>query len=193
MTLTLNQDDRQATLDAYTARFGAAAQIAIHSGTAPTDADTALSANPIRVALAFSATAFGAGSAAKPSVATANAITTTNVYGTATATFFRCYAQGTSGISGSSFVVGNAYAVQTPGTSTLANYQSIGLDAGVTSLTAGQMFIATGTTITGSGTAYLMNVLEQGTVGAGSGDLNLNTTSLVAGGPLSITALTRSL
>ena len=193
MTLTIQQTYRQSELTNYSTQFGAAAQICIFSGTAPTDADTAYSANAVLVGLPFSATPFGAATAAKPSVITANAITQTNVYGTGTATFFRCFAQGTSGITGAGFVIGNTYMVQTPGTSTLANYQSIGLSAGITSLAAGQLWIATGTTLTGSGTAYLMNPIEQGTVSTSGADLNLNTVSLVAGGPLQITSLTRSM
>jgi len=193
MTLTLAMANRQALLNDYNALWGAASQLAIFSGTAPTNADTAFSGNAIIAANPFSSTAFGTATAATPSVITANSITQQNVYATATATFFRSYAQGTSGISGSSFVVGNVYMVQAPGSSTLANYQSIGLSAGITSLAAGQMFIATGTTLTGSGTAYLMNTMEQGTVGTSGADLNLNTTSLVAGGPLSITSFTRQM
>jgi hypothetical protein len=194
MTLTIQQTYRQSELTNYSTQFGAAAQICIFSGTAPADADTAYSSNAVLVGLPYTVTTpFGAPTAAKPSVITANAITQTNVYGTGTATFFRSFAQGTSGITGAGFVVGNTYMVQTPGTSTLANYQSIGLSAGITSLAAGQLFIATGTTLTGSGTAYLMNCIEQGTVGTSGADLNLNTVSLVAGGPLQVTSLTRSM
>ena len=191
MTLSLVQTQRQAELTSLATSYGAAAQFAIFSGTPPTDVDTALSANPICVALPFSATPFVAATAAKPSVLAANALTQTNAYGTATATFFRTYAQGTAGITGAGFVVGKAYMVQAPGSSTLANYQSIGLSATATVLAAGQMFIATATTLTGSGTAYLMNEIEQGTVGTSGADLNLNTTAIVAGGPISITTFTR--
>lgn len=36
-------------------------------------------------------------------------------------------------------------------------------------------------------------LIEQGTVGAGSGDLSLNTTAIVAGGPIQVTGFTRTL
>ena len=193
MTLTLAQADRQAELTAYGTQFGAAAYLAIHSGSAPTDADTALSSNPICGALPFSATPFGAPSAAKPSVMTANALTQTNAYATVTATFYRCYAQGTAGITGSSFVVGNVYCIQAMGSSTTANWQSIGLPGTVVTATTGMLFVATGTTLTGSGTAYLMNVIEQGIVGTSGQDLNLNTTSIVTGGPIAVTSFTRQM
>jgi hypothetical protein len=193
MTVTYAQAARQTELNDYAAQFGAASQLAIFSGVAPTDVDTAFSGNAIIGALPFSATPFGTASAAKPIVITANTLTQTNAYGTAAATFFRCYAQGTSGITGAGFVVGNVYSVETPGTSTLANYQAIGLNAGITALAAGQLFVATGTTLTGNGTAYLMTPLEQGTIGTTGSDLNLNTTAIVAGGPIAITGYTRQM
>lgn len=191
MTLTIAQATRQSELNNYVTQFGSAAQLCIHSGSAPTDADTALSSNPIAVGLPFSATPFGAASAAKPSVITANSITQTNVYSTVTATFFRCYSQGTAGINGSGFVVGNVYMIQAMGTSTSANWISLGYTG--TTAVVGSLLVATGTTLTGSGTAYLMNVLEQGSISTSGADLNLNTTSLVAGGPLQITSFTRSM
>ena len=193
MTQTLGQSTRQAVLTALSTAYGAAAQIVIGGGTMPTDCDTAFASNSVIVALPMTATTpFGAPTAAKPSVMTAAAITAVNAYSSTTATFFRSYAQGTSGITGSSFVVGNMYMVQAIGSSTLANFQSIGLNASIATLAVGQMFIATATTLTGSGTAYLMNPIEQGTVGTSGADLNLNTTSIVAGGPVSITLFTRS-
>jgi len=192
MTQTLFQSVRQAQLTALSTAYGSGAHVAIFGGTMPTDADTAFSSNTLIVDLPFNATPFGAPTAAKPSVMTANAITATNAYSTTTATFFRSYAQGTSGITGSSFVVGNVYQIQTLGTSTTANWQSIGLNASIATAAVGQCFIATATTLTGSGTAYLMTCLEQGTVGTSGSDLNLNTTSIVAGGPVSVTSFTRS-
>jgi hypothetical protein len=185
--------DRQSLLNSYNTLWGAAAQLAIFSGSAPATADTAYSGNAIIAGLPFNSTPFGAASAATPSVITANTITQTNAYGTATATFYRVFAQGTSGITGSSFVVGNTYMVQAVGSSTLANFQSIGLNAGITVLAVGQMFIATATTLTGSGTAYLMNCMEQGAIGTSGQDLNLNTTSIVAAGPVSVTFFTRQM
>ena len=124
---------------------------------------------------------------------TANALTQTNAYATVTATFYRCYAQGTAGITGSSFVVGNVYCIQAMGSSTTANWQSIGLPGTVVTATTGMLFVATGTTLTGSGTAYLMNVIEQGIVGTSGQDLNLNTTSIVTGGPIAVTSFTRQM
>jgi len=167
MTQTLYQSVRQAQLTALSTAYGAAAQIVIGGGTMPTDCDTAFASDSVIVALPMTATTpFGAPTAAKPSVMTAAAITAVNAYSTTTATFFRSYAQ--------------------------ANFQSIGLNASIAALAVGQMFIATATTLTGSGTAYLMNPVEQGTVGTSGADLNLNTTAIVAGGPVSITSFTRS-
>jgi len=196
MTLTIAQTYRQSELNNYATQFGPTAQIAVHVGSAPTDADTAMSgaSNGIIVALPYTATTpFGTASAAKPSVITAATITTTNVYGTGTATFFRSYACSTPGIATGNFVVNNAYMIQAIGSSTAGSWATVGLNSTITTAANGQMFVATATTLAGTGTAYLMNTVEQGTVGAGSGDLNLNTTSLVAGGPLQITSLTRSM
>ena len=195
MTLTVAQSARQSQLTAFSTSFGATAQLTIHSGSAPTDADTALSSNPIAVGLPYTVTTpFGAPTAAKPSVMTAATITTTNVYGTATATFFRSWATGTGGYTGATFVVNSTYMIQALGTTTLTNWQTVGLNASLTSSAVGQLFVATATTLAGSGTAYVMNCIEQGSVGTSgaSPDLTLNTTSLVAAGPLQITSLTRS-
>jgi hypothetical protein len=193
MAITITLANRQSLLNSYTTLFGAAAQIAIFSGSAPANADTAFAGNAVIAACPFSSTPFGAASAATPSVITANAITVENAYANATATFYRAYAQGTPGITTSGFVIGNTYMVQTPGTSTLANYQAIGLNAGITSLAAGQMFIATGTTITGNGTAYLMNTIEQGSCGTSASDMIMNTTTLTVGGSVTITPCTRQM
>jgi hypothetical protein len=78
MTLTLAMADRQSLLNSYNTLWGAAAQLAIFSGSAPATADTAYSGNAIIAGLPFSSTPFGAASAATPSVITANAITQTN-------------------------------------------------------------------------------------------------------------------
>jgi hypothetical protein len=191
MTITFNQTLRQALLNQITTSYGSASQIAIFSGTAPTDADTALSSNPICARLPFSASAFGSASAAKPSILTAASITQENAWATVTATFYRTYAQSTAGITTSGFVSGNVYQVQSTGTSTNANFVTLGYTG--TAVSVGDMLAATGTTLTGNGTCYLMSTMEQGTVGAGSGDLNLNTTSIVAGGPVSISSFTRQM
>ena len=47
MTLTLALANRQALLNDYNGLFGSASQLAIFSGTAPTNADTAYSGNTI--------------------------------------------------------------------------------------------------------------------------------------------------
>ncbi|PZN85834.1 MAG: hypothetical protein DM484_01265 [Candidatus Methylumidiphilus alinenensis] len=194
MTLTIAQTYRQSELNNYATQFGAAAQIAIFNGTAPTDADTAYSANAILVSLPYTVTTpFGSATAAKPSVITAAAITTTNVFGTGsyTATFFRSFAQSTGGVT--TLTAGLTYAIQALGTTTTANWITAGLLAGTGTAVVGMCFIAVGGALTGSGTCFLMNPVEQGTVGAGSGDLSLNTVTLSAGGPLQITSLTRSM
>ena len=195
MTLTIGQAYRQSELNNYATQFGPTAQLAVLAGTVPTDADTAATAgNIVLVGLPYTVTTpFGTASAAKPSVITAATITTTNVYGTGTATFFRSYACSTPGIATGNFIVGNAYLIQAIGSTSTAQWQTVGLNAGLTTVATGQVFTATATTLAGTGTAYLLATVEQGTVGAGSGDLNLNTTSLVAGGPLQITSLTRSM
>ena len=195
MTLTIGQAYRQSELNNYATQFGPTAQLAILAGTVPTDADTAATAgNIVLVGLPYTVTTpFGTASAAKPSVITAATITTTNVYGTGTATFFRSYACGAGGVATGNFVVGNAYLIQSAGNSTAGSWATVGLNASIATATAGQIFTATATTLAGTGTAYTLATVEQGTVGAGSGDLNLNTTSLVAGGPLQITSLTRSM
>jgi hypothetical protein len=191
MTLTYALSARQTELNDYAGQFGAAAQLAIFSGTMPATADTAYSGNAILGNLPFSATPFGTATAATPSVITANALTQEDALATGTASFFRCFSQGTAGITGSSFVVGNTYMIQTMGTSTAANWESIGLQG--TTAAVGNMFIATATTLTGTGTAYLMNVLEQGVISTSGADLNLNTVSIVAAGPIAVTSFTRQM
>ena len=191
MTLTLALANRQALLNDYNGLFGSASQLAIFAGSAPATADTAYSGNTILAALPFSSTPFGTATAATPSVMTANAITQENAYATGTATFYRCFAEGTSGITGSSFVVGNTYMIQAMGSSTSANWISMGFTG--TTASAGCMFVATATTLTGSGTAYLMNCMEQGAVGTSGQDLNLNTTSIVAAGPVAVTSFVRQM
>jgi hypothetical protein len=193
MSLTIAMASRETELNDYAAQFGAAAQLAIFSGTAPTNADTALSSNVILANVPFSSTPFSSATAATPSVITANTITQENAIATGTASFFRAYSAGTTGgISTSGFIVGNVYNIATLGTSTSANWISIGLPSGTTAA-AGQMFVASATTLTGTGTATLMTTLEQGLVGTSGSDLNLNTTSIVASGPLAVTSFTRQM
>ena len=185
--------NRQASLNNFITALGANAMIAWFDGVMPTNVDTAYSGNTIIGADGMAATPYGAPSAAAPSVATGGAVTQNNAYKTSTATFFRSFTRGTAGITGAGFVVGNVYMVQAIGSSTLANFQAIGLSAGITTLAVGQMFIATGTTLTGSGTAYLMNPEDQGDCGSGSGTCNMNTTSVVAGGPIQVNSITISM
>lgn len=80
-------------VDNLTARVdtGGAGSLRIYSGTAPADADAALSGNTLLAQLTFSATAFGAATDLNPGArATANAISDdTSADATGTATFFR--------------------------------------------------------------------------------------------------------
>ena len=102
-SLTNAQASRAA--DAVTARCNSGS-LRIYSGTAPANADAALSGNTLLASLPFGATAFGA---AVNGVATANAITAdSSADATGTATFFRALEsdgttvvwQGTVGTSG---------------------------------------------------------------------------------------------
>ena len=96
---------RDAAINAVTATLNTGI-LRIYSGTAPTNADTALSGNTVLAELTLGATAFAAASAG---VATANAITgDTSADATGTPTFFRLFQsngttvvyQGTAGASG---------------------------------------------------------------------------------------------
>jgi hypothetical protein len=96
---------RDAALNAVTATLNSG-RLRIYSGTAPTNADTALAGNTLLAELTLGAPAFGA---AIGGVATANAITAdTSADATGTPTFFRLFQsdgttlrfQGTAGASG---------------------------------------------------------------------------------------------
>jgi hypothetical protein len=96
---------RDAALNAVTATLGSG-RLRIYSGTAPANADGALSGNTLLAELTLNATAFAA---AVNGVATANAITgDTSADATGTPTFFRLFQsngtsvvfQGTAGASG---------------------------------------------------------------------------------------------
>jgi hypothetical protein len=96
---------RDAALNAVTATLNSG-RLRIYSGTAPTNADTALAGNTLLAELTLGATPFGA---AASGVATANAITAdTSADATGTPTFFRLLQsngttvvfQGTAGASG---------------------------------------------------------------------------------------------
>lgn len=95
---------RDAAINAITATLNNGS-VRIYSGTAPTDADTALSGNTLLAQATLGATAFGAASSG---VATANAITAdSSADATGTPTFFRALTsggtvvyQGTAGASG---------------------------------------------------------------------------------------------
>ena len=118
---------RSRAADAVTARANGG-RLRIYSGTAPADANAALSANTLLADLTMSPTAFGA---AVNGVATANAITAdSSADATGTATFFRVLE------------------------------------------------------------SDLATVVYQGTVGTSSAELNLSSVSIIANGPVSVTALT---
>lgn len=83
---------QNAAADAVTAlvNVGGTGSLRLYSGTAPADANTALSGNTLLANLAMSATAFGSASSG---VATANTITAdSSADNTGTATFFRVLA-----------------------------------------------------------------------------------------------------
>ena len=103
---------RNAALDAMLSTAGNGS-LRIYSGTAPADADAALSGNTLLAVLPLGATAFGA---AVNGVATANAITAdASADATGTPTFFRLLAsdgttvifQGTAGASGQELNLSN--------------------------------------------------------------------------------------
>jgi hypothetical protein len=96
---------RDAAINAIAATLNSG-RLRIYSGTAPANADTALSGNTLLAELTLGATAFGAASAG---VVTANAITAdSSADATGTPTFFRLFQsngtsvvyQGTAGASG---------------------------------------------------------------------------------------------
>lgn len=95
---------RDAAINAITATLNSGS-VRIYSGTAPADADTALSGNTLLAQATLNATAFGAASSG---VATAGAITAdSSADATGTPTFFRLLTsggtvvyQGTAGASG---------------------------------------------------------------------------------------------
>lgn len=88
----------KAMLDALTAllNVGGAGSLRFYSGTAPADADAALSGNTLLAQLTLSATSFGASTDANPNaLATANSITQdSSADATGTATFARLYTNG---------------------------------------------------------------------------------------------------
>lgn len=100
--IPISQRNRAA--DAVCARANSGTLV-IYSGTAPVNADTALSGNTVLATLSMAATAFGAASSG---VATAGTITAATASATNTATFFRVFEtggtvvvfQGTVGTSG---------------------------------------------------------------------------------------------
>lgn len=102
---SITNANRSRAADAVTARANSGS-LRIYSGTAPTNADTALSGNTLLANLPMAATAFGA---ASNGVATAGTITAdSSADATGTATFFRLLEsdgttvvlQGTVGTSG---------------------------------------------------------------------------------------------
>lgn len=106
MTISYAVATKNAKLDALDAQVGTSPLLRIYSGTAPTNADTALSGNTLLAELAMASTAFGAASGGTK---TAAAITQdSSADATGTATFFRiyksdgttCRVQGSVGTSG---------------------------------------------------------------------------------------------
>lgn len=180
MTISIAVTNRNSLLTSYGA-FMNSGQLAIFSGSAPATADTALSGNAVLVGLPMSATAFGAASAGSE---TANAITQENAYSTGTATFYRIVSQGSS-VAATAMVANGTYMINAPGNTVWATY-------GAPNSLAGTVFVASGAG-TGTGTCYPMTAIEQGTVGTSGADLNLNTTSIVSGGPVAITSLIRTM
>jgi hypothetical protein len=128
MAVKLPSAVRNARLDAITTYAGTSALVKIYDGTAPADANTALSGNTLLATLTCSSTL---APAASGGVLTLSTITQDSAAdATGTATFYRWYK-------------------------------------------------SDGTT-----------VIKQGSVGTSGADLNLNTTSIVVGGPVSVTSWT---
>lgn len=104
MTWTTTVAVKNTQLTTYNTIVGATGTIKIYNGTAPTNADTALSGNTLLLSLPCSATFGATGSG----VFTVGAITPTNVTTGGTASFFRVVAsdgttvvgQGTVAVSG---------------------------------------------------------------------------------------------
>jgi hypothetical protein len=126
----------QSMLNAFTtaADAGTAAVINIYSGTAPADADAALSGNTLLAQLTMSGTSFGAATDANPGARiTANTITSdSSADATGTATFFRILTQN----------AGTVVAQGTVGTA------SADLVLNTTSITAGSTVSITSATVT---------------------------------------------
>jgi len=108
---SITQAVAKAMMDTFDTQVdaGTAAVINIYDGTAPANANAALSSNNLLAQLTCSTTAFGAATTADPSVVTANAISSdTSADSTGTASFFRILtqsagtvcAQGSAGTSG---------------------------------------------------------------------------------------------
>lgn len=180
MAISIAVASRNSLLTSYGA-FMNSGQLAIFSGTVPTNADTALSGNAVLVGLPLSSTAFGTASAGSE---TANAITQENAYSSGTATFYRLVSQGSSGAA-TAMVANGIYMINVPGNTVWATY-------GAPNSSAGTVFVANGAG-TGTGTCYPMTTVEQGTAGTSGTDLVLNTTSIVSGGPVAITSLIRTM
>lgn len=181
MTISFTIAVSDALLTIYGANLNTTGILAVFSGPPPTNADTALSGNAILAAATFSGTAFG--TAAAHSIA-ANALTGQNAYISGTATFFRTMYQGGS-IAATAMVANGVYVINAAAGTTWTTY-------GAPNNTAGTVFVATGPG-TGTGTCFPATIVEQGTVGTSGADLNLNTTTIASGGPISITSFTRSL
>lgn len=124
MTISYADATQKAKLDALDAQLGASPLLRIYSGTAPADADAALSGNTLLAELAMSATPFAAAAGTGTVTKTANAITSdASADATGTATFFRiyksdgvtCRVQGSVGTSGADLNL-NSTAITAGGT-----------------------------------------------------------------------------
>ena len=214
MTVYFNQNVRAAILNLYgSATAGAVSypytyavpQLLIFAcATPPASADVSLSSGAASTLLAqvpFNAStpAFGTPTVAIPSVITANAMQTYNAVTSGTASYYRTYAAtaAAAAITGAGiYTTGQVIMISTLGS---GNWAAMG--CGGTPAT-GMCFVTNGTIGSGAGspTAFLMGVatgagccVEQGSCGQGSGDLNLNSTSIIAAGPVSITSFTRQM
>lgn len=115
-TLSISNVAAKAAMDAVTALINAGTPpglLRIYDGTAPADADTALSGNNVLASFALATDAFGDAADANPgAVSTAASISDVNASATGTATFFRllnaagvCIAQGNVGVSSATCIV----------------------------------------------------------------------------------------
>lgn len=115
---------------------GTAAVINIYDGTAPVDANTAITGN-VLAQLTCSSVAFGAATTANPSVVTANAITSdASADSTGTATHFRILTQ-SAGTVCAQGTVGTATADMILNTTAITSGSTVSITAATVSLPCG--------------------------------------------------------